>query len=75
MKKITTTLNLIGIKGKVNYSKATIKQFREYLNDDIDCQDLISTHEREFAKWQSELKNYRQDVTFLKANKSVKYKK
>lgn len=50
MRKITTNLNLIGIKGKVNYSKATIKQFQEYLNDGIDCQDIISTHERELAK-------------------------
>ena len=75
MKKITTTLNLIGMKGKVNYSKTTIKQFKEYLNDGIDCQDIISIHEKELTKWQSELKNYRQDVTFLKANKIVKYKK
>ena len=75
MRKITTNLNLIGIKGKVNYSKATIKQFQEYLNDGIDCQDIISTHERELAKWQSELSNYRQDVTLLKANKVVKYSK
>jgi len=75
MKKITTTLNLIVMKGKVNYSKATIKQFQEYLNDGIDCQDIITTHEKDLAKWQSELKNYRQDVTFLKANKIVKYKK
>lgn len=75
MRKITTNLNLIGIKGKVNYSKATIKQFQEYLNDGIDCQDIINTHKRELAKWQSELKNYRQDVTFLKANKIVRYSK
>ena len=75
MKKITTTLNLIVIKGKINYSKATIKQFQEYLNDGIDCQDIIDTHDRELAKWQSELENYRQDVTFLKANKIIKYSK
>lgn len=75
MKKITTNLNLIAIKGKVNYSSQTIKQFKGYLNDGIDCQDIINTHEKELAKWQSELKNYRQDVTFLKANKIIKYSK
>ena len=75
MKKITTNLILTGIKGRINYSKETIKQFQEYLNDGIDCQDIISIHEKELAKWQSELKNYRQDFTFLKANKSVRYSK
>lgn len=75
MKKITTTLNLIGIRGNVNYSRATVKQFKGYLEDGIDCQDIISTHERELAKWQSELSNYRQDVAFMKANKIVRYSK
>lgn len=75
MKKITTTLDLIVIKGKVNYSKATIKQFKGYLKDGVACQDVINIHEKELTKWQEELKNYRQDVTFLKANKSVRYSK
>lgn len=43
MKKITTTLNLIGMKNNERFTE--------------------------------ELKNYRQDVTFLKANKIVKYSK
>lgn len=75
MKKITTTLNLIGIKGKVNYSKATVKQFKGYLKDGVDCQDVINTHEKELAKWQDELENYRQDVAFMKANKIIRYSK
>lgn len=75
MKTITTTLNLIGIKGKINYSKATIKQFKSYLKDGINCQDVINLHEKELTKWQNELKNYRQDITFLKANKTVRYSK
>ncbi|BDA81643.1 hypothetical protein [Staphylococcus phage vB_SsapH-Golestan-100] len=75
MKKITTTLNLIGIRGKVNYSRATVKQFNGYLNDGIDCQDIINIHEKELAKWQAELSKYRQDVAFMKANKIVRYSK
>ena len=75
MKKITTNLNLIAIKGKVNYSQATIKQFKGYLKDGVDCQDVINIHEKELEKWYNELSNYRQDVTFLKANKIVKYSK
>ncbi|AFN38873.1 TreO [Staphylococcus phage P4W] len=43
MKKITTTLNFIGMKNNERFTE--------------------------------ELKNYRQDVTFLKANKIVKYSK
>lgn len=43
MKKITTTLKLIGMKNNERFTE--------------------------------ELKNYRQDVTFLKANKIVKYSK
>ena len=43
MKKITTTLNLIGMRNNERFAE--------------------------------ELKNYRQDVTFLKANKIVKYQK
>lgn len=75
MKKITTTLNLIGIKGKISYSSQTVKQFKGYLNDGIDCQDVINTHEKELAKWQDELENYRQDVAFMKANKIIRYSK
>ena len=43
MKKITTTLNLIGMRNNERFAE--------------------------------ELKNYRQDVTFLKANKIIKYSK
>ena len=43
MKKITTTLNLIGMRNNERFS--------------------------------DELKNYRQDITFLKANKIVRYSK
>lgn len=43
MKKIITTLKLIGMKNNENFAE--------------------------------ELKNYRQDVTFLKANKIIKYSK
>ena len=43
MRKITTTLNLIGMKNNERFAE--------------------------------ELKNYRQDVTFLKANKIIKYQK
>ena len=75
MKKITTKLDLIGMQGKVNYSKATIKQFKGYLKDGINCQDVIDIHEKDLVKWREELSNYRQDVTFLKANKIVKYLK
>ena len=42
-KKITTTLNLIGMKNNERFTE--------------------------------ELKNYRQDITFLKANKKVNYKR
>ena len=43
MKKITTTLNLIGMKNNERFAE--------------------------------ELKNYRQDVAFMKANKTVRYSK
>ncbi|AVP37436.1 hypothetical protein [Staphylococcus felis] len=75
MKKITTTLNLIAIRGNVNYSRVVIKQFREYLKNGVDCVDVIDIHTKELERWEKVLNEYRQNITFLKATKSVFYKK
>lgn len=73
-KKIGTTLELIGIRGNINYSKYTVIQFKGYLND-IDCQEIIDIHTEEMKKWEKVLSEYRQDITFLKANRTVRYRK